>query len=67
MFASDSREIERSRQIDIYSKVPHVQRMRLSFSAYDLFGQLVPANIPTTEHLAYFCCCPDASTVDDTP
>lgn len=36
MFASDSREIERPRQVDVYSQVPHVQRMRLPFSAYDL-------------------------------
>lgn len=67
MFASDSREIERPRQIDVYSQVPHVQRMRLPFSAYDLFGRSIPANNLRTEHVAYFCRCPNASTVDDAP
>ena len=44
MLASNSREIERPRQIDVYSRVPHVQRMRLSISTYDLFGPVSTRN-----------------------
>ncbi len=41
--------------------------MRLSISAYDLFGQSLLTNIPGTKHLTYLCCCPNTSTVDDAP
>lgn len=41
MLARNSREIERPRQIDVHSKVPHVQRVRLSIGTYDLFGRSV--------------------------
>ena len=43
MLASNSREVERPSQIDVYRKVPHVQRMRLSIGTYDLFGRSVLA------------------------
>jgi hypothetical protein len=36
VFASDSREVERPRQIDTHGKVPYIERMRLSICAYEL-------------------------------
>jgi hypothetical protein len=38
MLASNSREVERSRQIDVHSQVPHIERMKLSIGAYELHG-----------------------------
>lgn len=65
VLASDSREVERPRQIDVHDKVPHINRMRLSIGAYELHGHL--ASIDETKCLAHLCRCPNTSTVDDAP
>jgi hypothetical protein len=64
MLASNSREVECPRQIDVQSKVPHIERMGLSIGAYDLHWP-VSTCIREMKRLAHLCRLPNTSTVDD--
>ena len=67
MLASDSREVERPRQVDVHSKVPHVQRVRLSIGTYDLINGQCSKDLPGIGLPAHLGCCPNTGTVDDAP
>ena len=68
ILASNSREVECPRQIDVHSKVPYVERMGLSVGAYDLdwpVSTCKQISIREMKRLAHLCCRPNTSTVDD--
>ena len=68
MLADNSREVERPRQIDVHSEVPHIERMRLSIGAYDLHRPVSTCkqiSIREMKRFAHLCRRPNTGTVDD--